>query len=221
MTKARHLGLLLSPSLVSGPICVLLALLVLGSAGWAYITDSQLFYDQLFGAYGAVTVAQVRPYSIDSLQGLIFSGPLTYYVLLFAGSIIAGVTVYIVLESISRVVYGTSLFLREVHSDRATARQAAQESLARLVLRIAGLVAWSLYWLVFINLLVPTSLVALEQSLEALSMHELWALVVLALAFATLVVSIHLHVTFARLVYLRIRLFGGYDAELSRLEEHD
>src|SRR5687767_12075283 len=98
MSKSlRRLRWILTPSLISAPLAIFIAGFIWGSAGWSYITNSQLFYDQLFSAYGAVTLLQIQPFSFGSLQTAILNGPTTYYVLLAAGSVIAGVSIYLIL----------------------------------------------------------------------------------------------------------------------------
>jgi hypothetical protein len=214
MTSLQRIQLILAPSLISGPVAVAAACFLWGSAGWSYITDSQLFYDELFGPLGVVTLVQIQPHNMGELQGTILNSVGTYYVLLVFAGLIAGLVIYFALESVSRTINGVSLFLRETHSNRAEARQAVRESLARLGLRIASLLGWGLYAAVFTSVLVPFSILVLQDALEVGNWYT-W--LTATLAFAGLLVSVHLHVSFARMVFLRVRLFGGYDAELSRL----
>lgn len=218
MNSLRRLRWILKPSLLSGLAAVLLTFLVMGSAGWSYVSDVGLFYEQLFGALGVVTILQLQPNVLLGLQNTIFNGPLTYYVLLVAGALIAGLSIYLILESISLVVHGASLFIREVHADRKAARDAAKRTLVRLILQVTGLVAWAIYWLVFANVLVPFGIVMLQQALDAISDGAAVGWLVLPVVFMWLAVSTHLHATFARLVFLRVRLLGGLDAEMSRIE---
>jgi hypothetical protein len=215
MASLQRLKLILSPSIVSAPVALTISGFIWLSAGWSYITDTQLFYDQLFGPYGAVTLLQIQPNNLGELQNTVLNGSGTYYVVLFATGLIAGLFIFFLLESISRVVSGVSLFWRQSHSNRQTARQAVRESLARLGLRVLSLICWAIYTIVFTSILVPFSILVLQDALEGNGDWQKWLLAVIA--FFSLAASIHLHVSFARMVFLRVRLFGGYDAELTRL----
>lgn len=215
MASLERLKLILSPSIVSAPVALTASGFIWVSAAWSYITDTQLFYDQLFGPYGAVTLLQIQPHNLGEFQGTILNSSGTYYVVLFAAGLIAGLVIYFALESISRVVSGVSLFWRQSHSKRQTARQAVRESLVRLSLRVLSLLCWAFYAIIFTSVLVPFSILVLQDALEGNGNWEKWLFAVVA--FFSLVASIHLHVSFARMVFLRVRLFGGYDAELSRL----
>lgn len=219
MASLQRLKLILSPSIVSAPVALTASSLIWVSAGWSYITDTQLFYDQLFGPYGAVTLLQIQPHNLGEFQTTVLNSSGTYYVALVAAGLIAGLIIFFALESISRVVSGVSLFWRQTHTKRQTARQAVQESLVRLSLRIVSLICWTLYAAVFTSVLVPFSIIVLQDALQAGSSWQQWLLAFAA--FVSLVISVHLHVSFARMVFLRVRLFGGYDAELSRLNMHD
>lgn len=218
MAGLQRLKVILSPSLVSAPIALVAASLIWASAGWSYITDTQLFYDQLFGPRGVVTLVQIQPHNMGELQSAIMNGAGTYYVVLFAAGLAGGLLIYFVLESISRIKNGVSLFWREAHSDRQEAREAVKESTVRLGLRIFSLIAWAIYLIVFTSILVPVSILVLQ---EALDTGEVQKWLIAAIAFIVLVISVHLHVSLARLVFLRVRLLGGYDAELYRLNSHD
>lgn len=214
MANLQRLKLILSPSIVSAPVALTLSGLIWTSAAWSYITDTQLFYDQLFGPYGAVTLLQIQPHNLGELQSTVLNSSGTYYVVLVAVGLIAGLFIFFLLESISRIVSGVSMFWRQSHSKRQTAHQAVRESLVRLSLRVVSLLCWAFYAIIFTSILVPFSILVLQDALEGGDWQK-WLIAVGG--FLTLALSIHLHVSFARMVFLRVRLFGGYDAELSRL----
>lgn len=218
MVGLQRLKVILSPSLVSAPAALAATAFIWGSAAWSYITDTQLFYDQLFGPRGVVTLVQIQPHNMGELQSAILNGAGTYYIFLLAAGLAGGLFIYFVLESISRIKSGVSLFLREAHSDREEARQAVKESLARLIVRVSSLLAWALYIIIFTSVLVPFSILVLQDALDAGGVQK-WFFA--AVAFIGLLISVHLHVSLARLVLLRVRLLGGYDAELYRLNSHD
>lgn len=219
MANLQRLKVILTPSIVSAPVALTASGFIWISAGWSYITDTQLFYDQLFGPYGAVTLLQIQPNNLGEFQNTILNSSGTYYVALGATGLVAGLTIFFALESISRIVSGVSLFWRQSHTKRQTAQQAMRESLVRLCLRIASLLCWALYAVVFTSVLVPFSILVLQDALQTTSSWQQWLIAIVA--FIALTIAVHLHASFARMVFLRVRLFGGYDAELSRLNTHE
>jgi hypothetical protein len=214
MANLQRLKLILSPSIVSAPVALTISGLIWTSAAWSYITDTQLFYDQLFGPYGAVTLLQIQPHNLGEFQSTVLNGSGTYYVVLVAVGLIAGLFIFFLLESMSRIVSGVSMFWRQSHSKRQSAHQAVRESLVRLSLRVLSLLCWAFYAIIFTSILVPFSILVLQDALEGGDWQK-WLVAIGG--FLSLVISVHLHVSFARMVFLRVRLFGGYDAELSRL----
>jgi hypothetical protein len=216
--RLRRVRWVLSPSLISGVTVILATLAALAIASWSYITDSQLFYDQLFSPYGAVTLLQTQQDSFSAINSAVLNGQNTYMVVLLAGSVIVGLTVYMVLESMSYLIHGTPLFVRSVTENIQAARQAARYTLLRLGLHIASLIAWAIYLLLFISVLLPLSLGLLQVALNDIAAGIPSSWLYLPFCFILLAAGLHMHIVFARLTFLKIRIFGGLDAEMSHLE---
>lgn len=206
----KRIKLLLLPSLSSGTGCLALAGLLLGGAAWSYIEDSQLFYTYIFGAYGFKTVLLQAPDDLWTLGNAIAGSNLTYYVLVIMCGIMAGLTTYTILEAISHLRRDTGEVIHNMHTYGTAYRQAVRESFLRLALRVVALLSWSVYAIIFFAMLVPFCILWVQMGIDRISMSAaiLGWLTILGswLAFS---LCLHVNVVFARLVWLRPRLFGN------------
>lgn len=205
--------LLLLPSISSGIITACMALILFTLTSWSYINENQLFYDFFFGVYGFKTALLQAPDSFWTFQNAVLNSSTTYYVLLVLVGIAAGLTVYTVLEGISRTVRSASAVLQEMHVEEAVYRRAVHESFVRLILRLVSLAGWALYTVCFISLIVPFCIFLIQLGVDDLATGVWMWWVRLLAALAIIAAGVHVHVIFARLCMLRPRLFGDTDIE--------
>ena len=213
MTRTKIIRLLLTPSIMSGSISIVSTFAVLSVASWSYISHYELFYDNLFGRYGLVT-ATINLNAKDPLAILnesVFNHILTYNIGLIVIAISVGLVVYMLLEGSGHFVSWVKNFRSDVQDP--SHRDAVRQDLSQLTLRIFGLVGWAFYLILFSNVIVPTCLLALQIGLDGIEKGSADTLNLLV-APVLLITSLHLHVIFARLCLLRLRLLGGYDVEL-------
>lgn len=213
----ERLKLLLLPSVASAASCLILAVAVLGASAWSYIEYSQLFYEYLFGAYGFKTILLQAPDSLWAVRGAVLNSVLTYHLLLIMCGALAGLTTYTVLEAIGHARRAAQEVLNEMHHTSALYKQAAHEAFVRLGLRVASIIGWTMYVILFFSLLVPYSIYALQAGIDQISNSAAIGWLYVAVALVLLFVSLHMHLVFARLCWLRPRLFGG-DTEIEEAE---
>ena len=208
-----RLLLLLLPSISSGIITAGLALILFTATSWSYINENQLFYDVFFGVYGFKTVLLQAPDSFWTFQNAVLNSSVTYYVLLVLVGLIAGLTVYTVLEGIGRTMRSASRVMEEMHAEGAAYERAVHESYIRLILRIVSLASWALYTVCFVSLIMPFCIFLIQLGVDDLATGVwMWWIRLLA-ALAIICVALHVHIVFARLCMLRPRLFGDTDIE--------
>jgi hypothetical protein len=218
MDQSRLFRLLLSPSLSSGIITTLVTTAVLVSSSWLYISHNKLFYDYFFGAYGLTTTLIRLPDSSAVLWYWLSSNPITYYTLVVVTAIIAGLTVFTILQSVSRLIRESSLIWHELRDARERHKQAIREQFTRLAVRVAGLMVWAIYISLFFSVLVPFCIVTLQSGIDSIATGDLTGLLQVLGSAVMLWIGLHMHIVFARLVKLRPRLTGGIiDIELAEL----
>jgi hypothetical protein len=214
--QLRLFGILLRPSLVSFIVTTGATFVVLSVSNWSYVTHSPLFYDYFFGRYGITTILQESRNSI--LDAKIFYQTYTYDIVVLLVAILAGILVYIVLESFSHGLAGAKEAIDEIEESHGASRHSVEVELAtRWMVRVASIVLWAVYWIFFINALLPFCILTSRVGASDLSMWPGWLYNLLG--FGVLWLGFHQHIIFARLVVLRPRLFGGrnvMDAELYR-----
>lgn len=207
-----RLVLLLLPSLSSGLLTTVGAIAVLSISGWSYVNDNLLFYDQLFGIYGLKTQL-IYSDGLYTIQHAILDSALTYHILLAAAGMIVGLIVYTLLEAGRRTVHQAAEELHEIQDTDPAHKIAAREALERVLLRIASLVCWGMYVVVFARVLLPFSVISLQAGIDGFGTSFVASAINCAGAFALLSLGLHLHIIFARLLLLRPRLFGDADIE--------
>lgn len=215
MTRYWLARFLLSPSIVSGTICFVLAVGATIAIAWSYIADNQLFYDFLFGAKGASTALVTAPDSMGAFQNVLLNSQFTFYILLAGAAVASGLLVYALLQSLNSTMHSATEIVRGLRKKDAVAKHAAQTIIVRLAVRTVSLVGWALYMAFFINILVPFCALLVNGGTADItdSAPSGWWLVLGG--FALVLLGLHMNVIFARLVLLKPRLFSSNDIPLS------
>lgn len=209
MYDLRLIRLLLTPSLLSGTLTLGLGALLIGYNAWLYVSEQQLFYDYLFGSHGLKTYIWQHSDKVSSWQGAFLGNPVVYYVLVGATAIAAGLIVYFLLQLISLTFKNFRLSLGILHAQNKTDKAIALELFSRLVTRVISLVCWGLYGAFFISIISPFVFVLNQVGIEYIHDSRFVGWLACLGALLILMLTIHLHVIFLRLVFLRPRLFGG------------
>ncbi|MET0779545.1 MAG: hypothetical protein ABWY71_01790, partial [Candidatus Saccharimonadales bacterium] len=84
-----------------------------------------------------------------------------------------------------------------------------------LAARAIVLIGWGLYVAIFLNILLPLCVVLAQRGIDHTSAAAAvvgWAYIVGSTGL--LAVCLHLHTVFMRLFFLRLRIFGGLDADI-------
>jgi len=224
MYDLRLIRLLLSPSLFSGGLTVMLCALVLGYNSWLYLSEEQLFYDYLFGYNGLKTYVWQHSQAITTWQGAFFNSPVVYYALVVIAAAIAGVMTYSLLQLASLVSHSLKEGWHSLQSEGKTARMVAVELLTRLGLRILSLLCWGFYIGFFISIIIPFVFVLNRLGIDYIHGSRSIGWLACLGALFILILSLHLHIIFLRLVFLRPRVFGGDHAIAvaeAEIDSHD
>lgn len=222
MIQRQLLRLLLSPSLLSGTAVSLFSAAVLGSSTWQYISTQQLFYDYLFSAYGIETYLWQQSAGATALRDTFLASPIAYYILVGLTAAAVGLAVYALLQGMSVVFsWRTWSSLTHLGSDRRAIMRAL---VSRTTVRVMALLGWAAYGAFFFSTVMPFTVVLSRMGIDLI--HRGGAGVsgwlAYAGAFIMLIAATHLHVIFARLVFLRPRLFHGAQAvEEATAQLHD
>lgn len=206
MNKKR-LGLTLLPSTASSIGVVLMGGLILLVSTWSYGLGSGRLYDFLFGAHSSAELIQTSRGTFSTINNVVFGNPLLNKILFFVFWMLIGLIVYVLLHGFLK---GVSTAAEEVEESRyvnAGKAHNIKQFEVRTAVRAIVAVAWLLYWVLFIKILLPFSVLIVRLGISANATDRSW-LYVLSGAI-TLVLSLHLHVVWIRLLALRVRLFGG------------
>jgi hypothetical protein len=214
MTRHWFARYLLSPSILSGTLCSVLAALTTAGIAWSYIANNQLFYDFLFGTKGAATALVTAPDSFEALQATLFSSQFTFYILLLGVALVTGFAVYALLQGASGAFSRTKTIVRGLRTKDTTAKKMLEEIIMRLATRSFSLVGGAVFIGFFVNVLLPFCVLLVNGgTADIADSHESgWWLVIGGFGF--LLLGLHMLVIFTRLVFLKPRLFSSNDIAL-------
>jgi hypothetical protein len=205
----RRIILLLLPSFISGGAAVVLTILILAANAWIYIDDNKYFYDFLFGSNGIVTAINHTPNDILGLVRSTFSGSILYYVLLVLTAFFVAVVVYELTLAIGRVQKSVQEVKDEVHIAGLTYSQAFDERLPVWGIRLVCGVVWALYWVIFLQILLPFGIFILQNGIDYIATETPGGWLSILISGLFVVAILHIHVICLRLVSLRLRVFDN------------
>jgi hypothetical protein len=217
MQERRLFWLLLRPSLSSSLVTLFTTALIMLSSGWLYVSHNAIFYDYFFGPNGINTSLLRLPNTGVLLRTWLLGNTATYYIVLVVTAIIAGLTVFAVLQGVRRLMQQSTSGWNLLHSHSHQATVEIHDLFVRLALRVLGCLGWCVYIVVSTAVLMPFVLLLLQSGIEDVATSMPSGLFNIAECFVALLIFIHVHIVFLRLVLLRPRLFGIRDIQLAEL----
>ena len=203
----KRLGILLTPSLLSGCVVVILSVLILLGATWSYSVGSGTLYDILFGKNSSVELISNSRSAMSAFANTVFGNTTLNKILYFAFWMLVGLFVYVVLFALIR---GGETAVRD--AQEATYTNVKKLDLFKSILVKAGLhlaviAALVIYWIFFVEILFPFSILAARIGLSELP--YIMGLVYSPLSLFIMVLSIHINIVFMRLLLLRVRIYDS------------
>ncbi len=205
MRHSSRIKLLILPSLISGVTTVLLSAAVLGTAIYSYLSGKGMVYEYLFGPNSSAELIRQSRGTISAFSDTVFGNQTLTKVLYFAFWMIVGLVVYLILHTLIKGASVAAEDIQESTYKNIRVRDMLTNIGTRLAVRLAALTAWIVYWVFFIKTLLPLSVLLARTGTTDLSSPTGWLYGVSGLT--VLVLSIHVHLIFLRLVALRARLF--------------
>jgi len=209
MDKRPLLRLLLTPSIMSGLTVVAIVGIVLGYSGWLYIGHNFIFYNYLFGAYGLYTYVWQSTLGLSDGYQAFLGSSAAYYLIVGGAALCAGLIVFTTLQIGSLAFKGTALLWKEKHAQGLNHQQTARLLLSRLGVRLLSIAGWAVYSSFFVSSLVRVAIIINQTGMQYLHDGNGLGLVLCLGSILFFCLTLHMHVVFARLAFLRPRLFGG------------
>ena len=205
MDRLRHIGNILSPSVSSSAVGIVMAGAVYAVVIFSTSIGNGTIYDWLLGPHSSAGQIQKAHGTFAALSTTILGNNILNQVLFFGMWVLVGIAVYVVL-----IILGHEFSeLHHMQQDFGYANARLSQVMAyhglRLFIRSIVLAGWGLYWLFFVRIFVPFSLLCAHIGSGQLGTVTGWLYAVAG--FLVLVVTLHLHLVFMRLLLLRTRLF--------------
>jgi len=205
----KRLGLLLRPSQLSIIGNLMASGLILAVASLSYLAGSGLIYNFLFGSGSSIELIQTSRGTFSAFNNTVFGNPTLNKVLYFAMWMLIGLCVYLILYSLGRGAVNAAKEVEEAGYTNINKKDQLKNFGSRAAARLASLIAWFIYCAFFVKVLLPFSILSVRIGAGNIPALDGWFYGLLGLA--VLVLSLHIHLVFARLIALRVRIFHTDD----------
>jgi len=204
-------SILLRPSLASMMATAFVSTLTLGIATQSYLSGSGVVYDFLFGPNSSSELIRSSQSTLSAFNNTVFGNPTLNKILYFAMWMLIGLITYMLLYGLSRGAQSAAEDVEEAGYANTNKKALLRNIGRRLALRLIVFIAWWVYIIFFVKILLPFSILAARIGAGNLPTLGGWLYGLLGLA--VLAISLHIHVIFVRLLVLRVRLFNAEDED--------
>jgi hypothetical protein len=209
MRKLDAAHLFVSPSLASGLFALLgSSLFLLIANSWVLQSDGFLT-DLILGTNSSFGLIQAAEQTTFELSELTLGNPLLNKVLFFLFWMMVGLVVYAVLSTLGITIKDFANAAEDVHIVKTRKTHLDQSFWLKIAVRVSGSIALIFLYILSAKLIVPFSTLAGQAWLGSLDSFVGWFYGLLG--FIVLALSLHILVIVLRLVFLKPRLFGGWD----------
>jgi len=209
MKQSRLLFILLRPSVISFFCTSIFAGATLLGASWSYLKTQSFFSIYLSGEYNLRTLLS----EINTAVGHTLDKILSYNILVIGAALLAGLIVYVLLQSLTHMHEEVSSRFSEIEYTNQDKHSAEKDLERRIGLRVATGITWLIYVFIFFDVIVPfTAALVTKNSMHLNVLDSIYNL----LTFGGLWLATHIHIIFLRLLLLRPRVFGGQDVLMER-----
>lgn len=218
MRQLRLTLLLLRPSLISSSTCLVAAACLLTITNRAFLAYNPTLNTYLFGANGLFNALQSSPFSLSGAYHSVFTHSLSRNILTYLFILFITIVIFGALEGSSKAFNQLSAGANELRTAAAPRFALLRREIwARAVTRMLVVTVWAVYAIIFASVVLPFCVQQARFGIATIG--QLSHVQYIAVGSGVLLVALHLHVVFARMLVLRPRIFGGIE-ELLATEKH-
>jgi hypothetical protein len=218
MNQSRLARLLIQPT-TSGLLTAFgLSLAIMVISGFAYTTRNGLFYDYLFGSGSSVTLIETSRSTIAVFNETVFGNTILNKVLFFVFWMVIGLIVYVILSGIGSGVSTAERSIEEARFVHAQKLKMGSELGLKVVLHLIGAGLLIMYGFLFFKVLLPFSVLCARIVAGDLKQPINWFYALLGLLVLT--ATFYLGTILVRFLFLRPRIFGGWEDIVEDEVEH-
>jgi hypothetical protein len=210
MRQLKLFAILLQPSFLSVVIIVPSTIGILIVGCWAAISGHLLL-----GYLSVADALRAVPASTGGFWQVFWNSQPAYVVYVLVVGVMVSVGTYLSLDGIEYLLAGVFTGLSQVQRANRGSKRATLVAVAtRWVIRTLVAATWAAFTVLFIAQIVPFAIIAMRQGLFS----ETISLGYVAISVVMLLLTLHIHVIFMRLLVLRPRVFGDDAVVLAGLE---
>lgn len=207
MRGLDNIKTLLTPSFASGTTVIATTVVALGGVTFATSSGTGALYDWLFGETSSASQIQTAKTTLQTLNDTILGNTALNQLMFLLLWALIGLAVYVIIVGINRQVADISEDLDELGGNNTHAGEIRKEIIGKFILRCIFAGLWGIFILVSLKIYLPFSFLCAHIGGASLNTLNGW-LFILAGA-ATMILTLHLHIVFVRLILLRTRIFVG------------
>jgi hypothetical protein len=205
MRSLENIKALLTPSFASATTVIGATVVFLGGATLITSSESGSLYDWLFGETSSASQIETAKSALQTINDTVLGNSTLNQLLFFVLWALIGLAVYVIIAGINREVASVGEDLEDVTGRNTHLSEIRREIIAKAILRMVFIACWGIYTVFSIRVYMPFSFLCAH--IGGSNLNELSGWLFIAAGTLTMVLSLHLHVVFARLVMLRTRLF--------------
>ncbi|MCW1908297.1 MAG: hypothetical protein KIH63_003055 [Candidatus Saccharibacteria bacterium] len=205
MRSLENIKELLTPSFASATTVIGATVVFLGGATFITSSDSGALYEWLFGETSSASQIETAKSALQTVNDTVLGNSTLNQLLFFVLWALIGLAVYVIIAGINREVSSVSEDLEDMVGKNTHTDEIRHEIITKAILRMVFIACWGIYAVFSVRIYLPFSFLCARIGGTQLSEISGW-LFILA-GTLTMLLSLHMHVVFARLVMLKTRLF--------------
>ena len=213
MKTIRLARLMLRPSLASWVAILGGSLLIMAGVALAYLNETGLFYEYLFGPDSSATLISSASSTIAAFNETVFGNPLLNKFLFFLFWMIVGLVVYVVISSIGEGLSDAEQAVESSMYVHAQRRKIAANFQLKVILRLIAAALLVIFISFFWRILLPFAVLASRIVAGDANRASNWIY-----GFSGYIVlggSLYIGLVLLRFFALKPRLYGGTDDAIS------
>lgn len=207
--KLKLVALFFGPSINSGFISGILAVVLLAGANYSYLSGSSLVFDFLFGKGTPYDLIQSSKNTASVVNQTVLGNPLLNKILFFGFWMMIGLFVYAAISVLSQSITDTEDDVEQMKYMNARKTKLQHDIYLRLAIRAGGVLAACIYGWIFISIIFPYCVLASRVGLDKL--FHISGILYIVISYIVILLALHIVVIIARLIVLRPRVFGEWD----------
>src|SRR5438045_2912674 len=142
MHGRSKVSIIISPSFLSGIICIVLSIVIMLVMGFSYNTGKGSVYNYLFGPGSSSDIIGKSSSGLSAFNNVVLGNAIINKILYFAFWMMVGLIVYIMLYALLKGTGDAANDLKQTRYTNASRNQILHDFAIKLAVRVTAICAW-------------------------------------------------------------------------------